>query len=199
MKFKKPICLFLAGLTVLAATVNFTVSGKDSNMAKLMKNNVEAKTLTTGQAILGILDPTYFLYLWIEGLIHNNADYEILVKEFRRCSTYHIGDGVATYGSDAAKQLLAEFAANADANNGAVASGSASASAKYRTSTRKTDTYLFTFSCDIEYSGNWQMGYCVPASYYDSGSTRNCRPFDSCSQLQELRVEAFKRLISSSK
>lgn len=191
MKFKKTMCLFLAGLTVMTATANFVVSGKDSDYAKLMKDNVEAKT-----GVLSDLIDCFKSFLqFVEGLIASEGEYAFLQQDRRPCPTIHIGDGIAAYGSDAGKKLLAEFKADADANGGTVVTGTANASAKYRTSTKQTDAYHFSFSCDMVFSGEWAYGYCVPCNYYDDGAMKNCRPFDSCSQLADLRKNTFLGLI----
>ncbi len=191
MKFKKTMCLFLAGLTAMTATANFVVSGKDSDYAKLMKGNVEAKT----GLMSDLVNFCNSFLLFIEGLVATGGEYEYLEREESPCGTIHIGDGVAAYGSDMAKQLLAEFQNDTDANSGAVVTSSSSAKATYKTSTKQTDAYHFTFSCDMIFSGEWSWGYCVPCSYNDYGAMRNCRAFDSCSQLADLRIATFRKLI----
>lgn len=185
MKFKKTLCLFLAGLTLTAATINFTISGKDSGFSKLMKNNVEAKTKSFWDVV----------YLLIEGLLESNSTYEYLCHDKKNCGTYDIGECVVMSGSDASKRLMMEFIDNADANGGAV-SNSFDGTVKYQVSKHRTDAYCFKFTCKMEFEGDWACGTCISTTSSDPRVIPNCKPYDSCSQLQMLRVNSFKQLLS---
>lgn len=190
MKIKKTMCLFLAGVTVLVATVNFSVSGKDTNCSKLMKENVEAKS--------GIIDTCKDLYRYffmaLEGIVDYCSSHAILRKQLKTCGTISIANGVVLNGSDAAKRLLAEFQTSGSSGSGA-AGASAGATVSYNTSVKKTSASSYTFSCDMVFGGLWEYGYCVPCDASTVGAMRGCKAYDSCSQLATLRIEAFNKLI----
>lgn len=183
MKFKKTLCLFLAGLTLTAATINFTISGKDSGFSKLMKNNVEAKTKSFWDVV----------YLLIEGLLESNSTYSIIETAYAGCPSITIFDGVVMEGSDAAKQLMMMFSADAEYDAGS--SGKVNASFNYKTTKNKTDAYHFKYKCDMVFSGLWEYGFCKSCSPNDSGAMLNCKSYDSCSQLANLRIETIKNLL----
>lgn len=179
--------LLVTGLVLTAGAVNMAlVSNRENKVSKLVKDKVEAKASVL-DFILG--------YLFGEDRTAQSGTYYAMIQSFGNCPDIKLSEGVLYYGTDKARQVLAAVNVSAPGADTKV-SGKLDAGISFTGTFNATNSYSFKYEFRLKFEGNkWEMGACKTTYPNDPQVIPNCKPYDQCSQIAEIRGTAYRNAL----
>lgn len=193
MKTKKTICLLTACLVMTTAIVNVRLATvrQTKAVSELVQGNVQAKA----SPFLGPALPAYLLYLLFSENNNGQDVYYQYLETETTCPSIELSSGTFLYGSTEGMNLLASLNANLSVPN-QIIKADLDTDVSYKAELSKNDAYSFKYEINLEFKGNdWPVGICKVTDKSAPGAVKNCKKYDMCSEIVEMRGGAYRQAL----